>query len=110
MNRVARAVIFDYDGTLVDTAEAFLESINTALGNAHLRNTTRREISSMDLREIIRNRVREMRGSKSVEQIFDSIWEAFADTLMSPFPLRARAAVTWRKRIRCSAIEGVGGA
>jgi len=79
MNRVARAVIFDYDGTLVDTAEAFLESINTALGNAHLRNTTRREISSMDLREIIRNRVREMRGSKSVEQIFDSIWEAFAD-------------------------------
>jgi phosphoglycolate phosphatase-like HAD superfamily hydrolase len=46
MNLVARAVIFDYDGRLVDTAEAFLESINTALGNAHLRNTTRREISS----------------------------------------------------------------
>jgi phosphoglycolate phosphatase-like HAD superfamily hydrolase len=63
MNRAARAVIFDYDGTLVDTAEAFLESINTALENAHLRNTTMREISSMDLREIITSRTREMRSS-----------------------------------------------
>jgi phosphoglycolate phosphatase-like HAD superfamily hydrolase len=97
MNRAARAVIFDYDGTLVDTAEAFLESINTALENAHLRNTTMREISSMDLREIITSRTREMRSSTSVEQVFDSIWEAFADTLRSPFPLRVGAAQTLRE-------------
>jgi phosphoglycolate phosphatase-like HAD superfamily hydrolase len=97
MNRAARSVIFDYDGTLVDTAAAFLESINTALGNARLRNATRREVSSMDLREIIAKRVREAKSSTSVEQIFNSIWEAFADTLMSPSPLRVGAAETLKE-------------
>jgi phosphoglycolate phosphatase len=113
VNRAARSVIFDYDGTLVDTAEAFLESVNTALGNAHLRNATRREISSMYLQEVIARRIREANSSTSVERIFDSIWEAFADTLMSPFPLRMGAVETLRelskKGIRLALISKRGG-
>jgi phosphoglycolate phosphatase-like HAD superfamily hydrolase len=94
LNHAARSVIFDYDGTLVDTTEAFIESVNSALGNARLRNATRREISSTELRKIIAKRVRETRSSAPVEQVFNSIWEVFADTLASPFPLRMGAAET----------------
>jgi hypothetical protein len=90
MNAAARSVIFDYDGTLVDTAGAFLDSVNRALGNADLRSATRKEISSMDLRSI-GERVHEVGSSESVDDVFDSIWEAFADTLSSPFPLREGA-------------------
>jgi phosphoglycolate phosphatase len=113
VNRAARSVIFDYDGTLVDTAEAFLESVNTALGNARLRNATRREISSMNLQEVIATRVREANSSASLEQIFNSIWEVFADTLMSLFPLRVGAVETLKelskKGIRLALISKRGG-
>jgi phosphoglycolate phosphatase-like HAD superfamily hydrolase len=100
----ARSVIFDYDGTLVDTAGAFLESINTALGNAGLEIATRREISSMDLRSIIADRVRQVGFPMSVERVFDSIWEIFADTLSTPFPLRDGAAETLKALSR----RGIG--
>ncbi len=94
MSAPATAVIFDYDGTLVDTAGAFLESVNTALGNAGLRNASRREISSMDLHSIIAERISEVRSPISTERVFDSIWEAFAEALSLSFPLRDEAVET----------------
>lgn len=94
MTAAARSVIFDYDGALVDTAGAFLKSINTALGNAGLESATMREISSMDLRSIIEDRVRQAKSPSSPEHVFNSIWEVFADTLASPFPLREGVAET----------------
>ena len=113
MDVAARSVIFDYDGTLVDTAGAFLESINTALSNAGLGIATRREISSMDLRSIIADRVRQVRSPMSVERVFDSIWEVFADRLSSPFPLRDGAAEMLgelsRRKISLALISKRGG-
>lgn len=78
----------------MDTAAAFLGSVNRALGRTGLRSATRREISCMDLRSIISERLVESQSSRSVDRVFDSIWDAFADTLSSPFPLRDRAPET----------------
>ena len=90
----SRSVIFDYDGTLVDTASAFLNSVNEALRKTGLRDATRREISSMDLRSIIAERLSEVESHALVEVVFDSMWDEFAETLSSPFPLRDGAAET----------------
>ena len=94
MTEGARSVIFDYDGTLVDTASAFLNSVNEALRKTGLRSATRREISSMDLRSIIAERLSEVESQVLVEVVFDSMWDEFAETLSSPFPLRDGAAET----------------
>jgi phosphoglycolate phosphatase len=87
-------VIFDYDGTIVDTTAAFVGSINEALRKANLRSATRREISGMDLRSIITERLTETASRSPVEAVFDLMWNEFADTLSSRFPLREGAAQT----------------
>jgi len=94
MTEGTRSLIFDYDGTLVDTASAFLNSVNEALRKTGLKSATRREISSMDLRSIITERLTEARSRAPVEVVFGSIWDEFAETLSSPFPLRDGAAET----------------
>ena len=43
---------------------------------------------------IIEDRVRQAKSTSSREHVFSSIWEVFADTLASPFPLRDGAAQT----------------
>ena len=100
----ARSVIFDYDGTLVDTAAAFVDSINEALRKVELRNATRREISGMSLRSIISKRLVESATGLSIEAVFDLMWNEFAETLSTPFPLREGAAQTLNELARC----GVG--
>jgi phosphoglycolate phosphatase-like HAD superfamily hydrolase len=93
MPESAHYVIFDYDGTLVDTAPAFLSSINRALRKNGLASTTKREISSRDLQSIITDRLTQ-ESQFAVGAVFDSIWDEFAETLSSPFPLREGAAMT----------------
>jgi len=88
------SVIFDYDGTLVDTASAFVDSVNEALREAKLRLATRREVSGTDLRSMIKGRLGEAKSQVSIEDVFNSIWNEFADALSSPFPLRDGAAET----------------
>ena len=94
MTEVAQSVIFDYDGTLVDTASAFLNSVNEALTKTRLRSATKREISALDLRTIIAGRLTEAKSEGPAEVVFESIWNEFAETLSSPFPLRDGAAET----------------
>jgi len=94
MTEVTRSVIFDYDGTLVDTASAFLNSVNEALTKTGLRSATKREISALDLRTIIADRLTEAKSDGPAEVVFESIWNEFAETLSSPFPLRDGAAET----------------
>jgi phosphoglycolate phosphatase len=90
------SVIFDYDGTLVDSAGAFLEAVNTALLNAGLGVAARREISSTDLRTVIAERAGNGMSASSREQVFDSIWTTFAKSLSAYFPLRDGAGDTLR--------------
>ena len=94
MTEVTRSVIFDYDGTLVDTASAFLNSVNEALTKTGLRSATKRKISALDLRTIIADRLTEAKSEGPAEVVFESIWNEFAETLSSPFPLRDGAAET----------------
>lgn len=48
----------------------------------------------MDLRSIITERLTEAASRFPVEGVFDSMWNEFAETLSSPFPLREGAAQT----------------
>lgn len=104
MDHRSASVIFDYDGTLIDTAGVFVESVNRALRNAGLGAATKREISSMDLHSIIADRARQVGPSTSMEHVFDSIWDSFADSLSSYFPLRDGAVDT----LKALHAQGVG--
>lgn len=98
-----QSVIFDYDGTLVDTAPAFLNSVNQALKKNRLASTTRREVSSRDLQSIITDRLT-AESRLTIEAVFDSIWNEFAEALSSPFPLRDGASET----LKVLAKRGIG--
>lgn len=78
-----RALILDYDGTLIDSASLWLKSVDTVLRELGLNGVDREELARNELKQLIRSRFNENVEESELKTYIYKIWEKFAVMLSS---------------------------